>query len=101
MTVDLGSVVRPGDGIIIGQACAEPQTLVEALAAQRERLTGCRLFLGTNYSGILKPEHGDHLRLSAYCGIGYNRALADAGALEIIPAPYSQLGPLIRAGRIP
>ena len=33
--VDLSSVVRPGDGIIWGQACAEPQTLVEALVAQR------------------------------------------------------------------
>ena len=29
-----------------------------------------------------------------------NRALADAGALEILPLPYSQLGPLIRDGRI-
>ena len=26
--VDLASVVRPGDGIICGQACAEPQTLL-------------------------------------------------------------------------
>lgn len=95
--IDLASVIRPGDGIIIGQACAEPQALVEALAAQRDRLSGCGVFLGTNYSGILKPEHADHLRLSAYCGIGRNRALADAGALEIIPAPYSQLGALIRS----
>jgi hypothetical protein len=31
--VDLASVIRPADGIIWGQACAEPQTLVEALAA--------------------------------------------------------------------
>ena len=95
--IDLPSVIRPGDGIIIGQACAEPQTIVEALAAQRERLSGCGVFLGTNYSGILKPEHADHLRLSAYCGIGRNRALADAGALQIIPAPYSQIGALLRS----
>ena len=103
--VELSRVVRPGDGIIWGQACAEPQTLVEALVAQRARL-GARpgkvgAFLGSSYSGILQPEHADHLRLTSYCGTGTNRALADAGALEILPAPYSQLGALIRSRKIP
>jgi acetyl-CoA hydrolase len=97
---ELARWVRPGDGIVVGQACAEPQALVQALAAQREALSGCGVFLGSNYSGTLKAAHADHLRLSAYCGIGHNRALADAGALDILPVPYSQLGPLIRAGRI-
>jgi acyl-CoA hydrolase len=94
--VDLASVVRPGDGIICGQACAEPQTLLEALVAQRAGLGGVRLFLGATYSGIVKPEHGDHLRLSSYGAIGRSRALADAGVLEVLPVPYSRLGPLIR-----
>jgi acyl-CoA hydrolase len=98
--VDLTSVVRPGDGIIWGQACAEPQTLVEALVAQRAHLSGVGVFLGSSYSGIVTPEHADHLRLSSYCGTGGNRALADAGVLEILPAPYSQLGVLIRNQKI-
>src|SRR5207245_6521035 len=29
-----------------------------------------------------------------------NRALAEAGVLEILPAPYSQLGALLRGGQI-
>jgi len=98
--IDLASVIRPGDGIICGQACAEPQTLMEALVAQRAAFSGAGLFLGINYAGILQPGHADHLRLSAYCGIGHNRALADAGALEVQPAPYSRLGALIRSGAI-
>jgi acetyl-CoA hydrolase len=98
--IDLGSVVRRGDGILWGQACAEPQTLVEALVSQRAALGEVGCFLGSSYSGIVKPQHADHLRLSAYCGIGTNRALADAGVLEIVPAPYSQLGTLIRGGKI-
>jgi acyl-CoA hydrolase len=98
--VDLASVVRPGDGIVCGQACAEPQTLLEALVAQRAALAGARLFLGASYSGIVRPEHADHLRLSSYGAIGRNRALADAGALEIRPVPYSQLGAQIRQKRI-
>lgn len=91
---DLRSVVRPGDTIVCGQACAEPQTLLEALVAQRGSLKGCSLFVGSSYSGIVKPAHADHLRLRSYCGTGTNRALADAGVLEILPAPYSQLGAL-------
>lgn len=98
--VDLASVIRPGDAIIWGQACAEPQTLVEALVAQRKAFSHCEIFMGSSYSGIVTPEHADHLRLSSYCGIGSNRALADAGVLEILPAPYSQLGTLIRERKL-
>src|SRR6185503_6388052 len=98
--VDLGSVIRPGDALVWGQACAEPQTLVEMLVSQRSRLGGVGCFLGSSYTGIVRPEHADRLRLSSYCGTGSNRALADAGLLEILPAPYSQLGALIRAGKI-
>jgi len=100
MSLDLASVIRPGDGILVGQACAEPQTLTEALVAQRARFSGASVFLGVNYAGIVKAEHADHLRLSSYCGAGHNRALADAGVLDIHPHPYSRLGALIRSGAI-
>lgn len=99
-SMDLASVVRPGDGIICGQACAEPQTLLEALVEQRDRLSGCRLFLGAGYSGIVKATHADHLRLSSYGGIGHNRALSDAGVLDILRIPYSSIAAMIRSGRI-
>jgi len=101
MRPDLSGIVRAGDGIVVGQACAEPQTLVEALVEQRAAISGARVFLGVNYAGIIRPEHADHLRLSAYCGSGHNRALADAGALDIHPHPYSRLGAFIRDGKIP
>lgn len=99
--IDLDKVIRPGDGIVWGQACAEPQALVEAVVAQRAAFSGARVFLGSSYSGALRPEHADHLRLASYCGTGTNRALADAGVLDIYPAPYSQLGHLIRNRHIP
>ncbi|MDA8110511.1 MAG: acetyl-CoA hydrolase [Betaproteobacteria bacterium] len=98
--LDLSDVLRPGDGVLWGQACAEPQTLVEALVAQRAAFSGVSAFLGVNYTGIVKAEHADHLRLTAYCGAGHNRRLADAGALDILPVPYSQLAQLLRGGRI-
>jgi len=98
--IDLASVIRPGDHLLWGQACAEPQTLVEALVAQAGSLPTLDVFQGVSYTGILKPAHASHLRISSYCGIGSNRALADAGALEILRVPYSQLGPLIRNKKI-
>ncbi len=98
--MDLSGVIRPGDGVLWGQACAEPQTLVEALVAQRAAFSGACVFLGVNWSGIVRPEHADHLRLAAYCGAGANRALAEAGVLDIHPHPYSRLGVLIRSGAI-
>ena len=101
MSIELARVIRPGDGIVVAQACAEPQTLTEALVAQREAFPGATLFLGVNYAGIVKPQHADHLRLTSYCGAGHNRALADAGVLDIHPHPYSRFGALIRSRAIP
>ncbi len=98
--MELARHIRPGDGVIFGQACAEPQTLTEALVAQRASFSGASLFMGVNWTGIVRPEHADHLRLSAYCGSGHNRALADAGVLDIHPHPYSQLAGLIRSRKI-
>jgi acyl-CoA hydrolase len=98
--MQLAQWIRPGDGVIFGQACAEPQTLVEALVAQRAEYSGATLFLGVNWSGTVKPGHADHLRLTAYCGSGHNRKLANAGVLDIHPHPYSQLATLIRQKRI-
>lgn len=98
--IDLASVIRPGDGILWGQACAEPQALVEALVSQRGQLGEVGCFLGSSYSAIVKPEHADRLRLSSYCAIGTNRSLAEAGVLDILPVPYSQLAGLIREGTI-
>ncbi|HEX7055291.1 MAG TPA: acetyl-CoA hydrolase/transferase C-terminal domain-containing protein [Burkholderiales bacterium] len=97
---ELASVIRPGEAIVCGQACAEPQTLLELLVAQREALAGCSLFMGASYTGIVRPEHADRLRLASYCGTGANRALADAGALDILPSPYSRLGSLLRERRL-
>ena len=101
MLPDLTAIIRPGDGVIAGQACAEPQTLMEALVEQRAAFSGAALFLGIHYSGIVRPEHADHLRLSSYCGAGRNRALADAGVLDIHPHPYSRFAALLRERRIP
>ncbi len=98
--LDLSAFIRPGDGVVWGQACSEPLTLIEAFVEQRARYPGATAFMGVNYSGTVKAEHADHLKLLSYCGAGHNRKLADAGALDICPFPYSQLGGLIRSRKL-
>lgn len=97
---DLSNVIRPGDGVLWGQATAEPQTLVEAFLEQRAAYAGASAFLGINYSGAVRAEHADHLTFSAYCGAGHNRTLIDAGIADVHPHPYSRFGDLIRNGQI-
>jgi acyl-CoA hydrolase len=98
--IDLAKVIRPGDGVLWGQATAEPQTLVEAFLEQRAAYAGASAFLGINYSGAVRAAHADHLTFSAYCGAGHNRTLIDAGIADVHPHPYSRFGDLIRSGHI-
>jgi acetyl-CoA hydrolase len=98
--VDLARWIRPGDTVVWGQANAEPLGLIEALVAQRHDLARLRLFLGIGGSGRLRPEHADAFDFLAYCGSGTNRALAQAGVLDILPTHYSQLPGLIRSGAL-
>jgi acyl-CoA hydrolase len=94
--LDLARYIRPGDTVAWGQACAEPLTLTEALADQRSRLGGVRCFTGISSSAALRPEHCDYLSFASYTAAGANRALADAGALDILAAHYSDLPGILR-----
>jgi len=98
--LDLARYIRPGDTIAWGQACAEPLSLVEALAQQRERLGGVRCFTGISNTGTLRPEHGDWLSFVSYSAAESNRALRAAGVLDILPCHYSQLPAILRSGAL-
>jgi len=97
-SLDLSRYIRPGDLVVWGQACAEPLTLTELLAAQRRHLGGIRCFTGISRSAAVRPEHGDGLSFVSYTGAGANRALAEAGRLDILPSHYSALPGLLTSG---
>ena len=98
---ELGSLIKPGDAIVWGQACGEPTTLIEMLLAQRQLLGGVSAFAGSSFSGILKPEHADHIKIYSMGAIGALRSLAKSGVLGIIPCHVGQIGGYLAQKRIP
>jgi acyl-CoA hydrolase len=98
--LDLGEFLRPGDRIVIGQACGEPSTLLEALIAQGGAVGGLSAFIATSFSGQLTPEAVSGFSLYSMGAIGALRALTKQHKLGVIPCHVSQVGPLIEAGII-
>ena len=99
-SLDLGRHIRPGDLVAWGQGCAEPLILTQALADQRAQLGGVRCFTGISRSAAVRPECCDYLSFVSYIGAGANRALAAAGALDILPVHYSELPDVLTSGAL-
>ena len=99
-SIDFASIVRSGDTVMWGQANAEPLPLTQALVAQRHDIGTFRVFLGVSSTDTCCPEHADCIDFVSYCGTGANRALARAGALDVLPCHYSQFPQMIRAGQL-
>src|ERR1700759_4291824 len=97
-TLDLARYIRPGALVAWGQGCAEPLTLTEALAGQRQRLGGVRCFSGISTPAAGRPEHCASLSFSSYPAPGANGALSEAGLLGIVPCHYSQLPEILGRG---
>ena len=95
---DLARYIQPGDLVAWGQGCAEPLTLTEALADQRKQLGGVRCFTGISSPAAVRPEHCDYLSFSSYTAAGANRALSEAGLLDIVPCHYSRLPDILSRG---
>jgi hypothetical protein len=59
-------VLRPGDRIVIGQACGEPTTLIGALADQGRGIGGLSTFIATSFSGLFTPAATDGFSCPAW-----------------------------------
>jgi acyl-CoA hydrolase len=98
--IDLAPFIAAGDALMWGQAASEPLVLTRALLQQRGRLGPIEAFIGASWSDSADPAFADYVRFRSYCGAGQNRRLAQAGVLDILPCPYSQLPALIRSGQL-
>lgn len=99
--IDLTQYLKRGDAIVLGQACGEPTTLIEALIKQGGSVGNLSAFIATSFSGMFTPEISDAFALSSMGAIGALRSMSAAHKLGIIPVHVSQIGPMITAGHIP
>lgn len=97
-SIRLADHIRPGDTIMWGQVCGEPQTLTEALVAQRAEIGKVSVFLGAGFSRTLLPEHTDFISLRGIGAVGTHRRLTKAGVLDVVPIHISQMDRAIRSG---
>jgi acyl-CoA hydrolase len=98
--LDLSQYLKRGDRIVFGQACGEPQTLVEALSAQGRDIGGLSAFIATSFSGKFVPEAADSFALSSMGAIGALRSMTKAGKLAVIPCHIGQIGQFIADGTL-
>ena len=99
--LDLGQFLRPGDHIVMGQACGEPTTLVDALVAQGAAIGNLSAFIATSFSGLFNADSANSFSLSSMGAIGALRALTKIHKLTVIPCHVSQVAPMIEAGVMP
>ena len=98
--LDLAKYLRPGDRLVLGHACGEPTTLIEALIAQARDIAGLSIFIATSFSGQFTVDAADRFAISSYGAIGALRTLAETHRISIIPCHASQLSELIESGII-
>lgn len=99
--LDLTQFLRKGDHIVMGQACGEPTSLVEALIAQGREIGDLKAFIATSFSGLFRPDCAESFRLSSMGAIGALRTMTKANLLDVLPIHVSQVGPLVESDVIP
>jgi acyl-CoA hydrolase len=99
--LDLHRWIRPGDGLVWGQACAEPVALTAALARQAPALGPLQAFIGTAYTDAFDPATASNVRVRSYGASGRNRGWLEAGLIETLPVQYSALKGLFERRVVP
>jgi acyl-CoA hydrolase len=96
--LDLSRWIEPGDGVVVGQACAEPTVLVDALLAQSPEIGGLRAFFGLTWGDRIPSQAPPSLTVVSYGALGTLGRLAD---LTIVPCHFSALPSLFQARALP
>jgi acyl-CoA hydrolase len=95
--LDLGPYIEPGDGIVWGQACAEPVVLVDALLDLARTTPGLRAFVGLSWRE-LSARIPEGMRVVSYGWLGQ---LSRMERLEVVPCHFSALPGLFARRKLP
>ena len=99
------SVVRPGDRVFVGSACATPRTLVDALE-QFSRSGVVLVHFLTDRVGTGDPPHTNYRHRVFYVGRDVRalhdvRALRESGLVEYVPLSLADVPRLFHNGQMP
>jgi acyl-CoA hydrolase len=98
--IELAEWLRPGDRIVIGQACGEPTTLIEALIEQGPGIGKLSAFTATSFSGQFAPGVSRSFTLSSMGAIGALRRLTRSHELDIVPCHIGRVASMIETGEL-
>jgi acyl-CoA hydrolase len=96
--LDLARWLRPSDGVVFGQACAEPTVLVDALLAQAPAIGGLRAFAGVAWGDRIADGASTSLQVVSYGALGL---LGRVPGLRVVPCHFSALPGLFAARALP
>jgi acyl-CoA hydrolase/GNAT superfamily N-acetyltransferase len=95
------AVVRPGDHVFIGSACATPRTLVQALERREPAPAGVVLVHFLTDGGVVgEPPSTNYRHRVFYVGRDV-RPLADTDRVDYVPISIADVPALFRNERIP
>ena len=103
MTADEAvKLIKDGDWIVTSHAAANPQVIMRALVAQKERFTNLRIFhvLPVGYADYLLPENTKHFRhVTTFAGPA-SRGLIPDGSADFLPSFFKDV-PGLLGDRVP
>jgi 4-hydroxybutyrate CoA-transferase len=93
--------IKPGSTILISEACGEPQTLIEALVEEKERLKGTRLVEARRIVGSKYASLYDYFHIISVHVTPDTRELVRLGKVDFLPLKLSEAHTLFRSGLLP
>jgi len=96
-------MIKSGQRVFVGSNCAEPQTLVEAMTAQADRLADCEILhiLTLGVAPYSEPRFENKFRHNAFfIGANVREAVNRCGA-DYTPIFLSEVPALFRGGQVP
>jgi 4-hydroxybutyrate CoA-transferase len=100
---DVAGIIGPNAKIGLGNACAEPQTLIEALIDTRERFKTIEVYGFINYwhEQFIQHNMGERFKLKVFMVDRFSVDGIKKGYTEYIPCRYSGIPDLFLKGWIP
>jgi 4-hydroxybutyrate CoA-transferase len=99
---DIADIIGSKAKIGLGNACAEPQTLMEALIDNRDRFEAIEAYGFINYwpEGFIKHDMGGNFKLKVFMVDRFSADGVKKGYTEYIPCRYSRIPDLFIKGYI-